>query len=129
MVEDHYHMAFVFAELDILEYVLAKWELGYIQENLLDRVLRSFDARCEERRRFCIAVLWAVGEKEDTDCEDKQNAPAFHLFTRKVARHLATKSKYLPDNYLPSLVRSKKILENDDKSWSVPNLPHLAENG
>lgn len=81
-LEDHLHTMFVFAELDNLEYVLEKYQLGYASRELAERALRNFESRCSESERFRNTALYFLGAEEG-----KQVAQGFQPTTRMIVRH------------------------------------------
>lgn len=80
---DHLHTMFVFAELDNLEYVLEKYQLGYAREELAERAWRSFKSRCIDSEAFRKCALHFLGEKEGGEI-----ALGFQKTTRMVVRHV-----------------------------------------
>jgi hypothetical protein len=61
-IADHLKTMFVFSEIDTIEYVLGKLKLGYVRQDLAERAIRAFIARCiENRDGFRSDVLFWVG--------------------------------------------------------------------
>lgn len=95
-LEDHLHTMFFFAELDNLEYVIEKYQLGYVKRELAERAMRTFESRCvEERFRSC--ALYFLGAEEG-----EQVARGFQRTTRMVVRHMChrcrAQSEEVPHN-------------------------------
>jgi hypothetical protein len=76
----HLNTMFVFGELDILEYILGKRQLGYVHENLAERAIRHFHSRCHNRE-FCRDVLHQVGPEQG-----EQPAKGYEPLTREAAQ-------------------------------------------
>lgn len=82
-LQDHLNTMFVFAELDNLEYVLEKYRLAYVKEELAKRALLAFISRCAGDDDFSTRALCWVG-KEEGD----QQAHGYHRTTREAVRHV-----------------------------------------
>jgi hypothetical protein len=81
-LKDHLLSMFVFAELDNLEYILEKYKLGYVKQELAERALRTFRSRCEDNP-FCERVLFFLGDQEG-----KQQVKGYEKTTRETARYI-----------------------------------------
>jgi hypothetical protein len=75
---DHHRNMITFAELDNLEYVLGKRRLNYVEDDLVERAVRTFKAQCAQAW-FCEKVrFWTV-----------QTELGYRPRTRAAARFLA----------------------------------------
>lgn len=79
----HLYAMFTFAELDNLEYVLEKYKLGYVRQELAERAIRAFRSRCEDNPRFCHEALVWIGAEEG-----QERAKGYEPTTREIVRHI-----------------------------------------
>lgn len=88
----HLYTMFTFAELDNLEYVLEKYKLGYVRQELAERAVRAFRSRCEDNVRFCHEALLWIGADEG-----QEKAKGYERSTREIVRHIIRECPACPD--------------------------------
>jgi hypothetical protein len=92
-LQDHLKHMFIFAELDKLEYILEKFKLGYVRQDLVERAIRAFRARCEASADFRQAV-----QKLIEDQERQEKYTSYHKSTREAVRYITEHLSALDDS-------------------------------
>ncbi len=80
---DHLKTMYVFSELDNLEYIIEKYKLAYVKQDLVERALCAFHSRCRSDADFVTRALRWVGEGHDATIAGYQET------TRRAVRYIA----------------------------------------